>query len=986
MNYSCTDCYAAKVLKPIHSLLKLKHINHKLSMGKFNILYLNINSIAHKLDELEIHIHNIINGSNKIIHCIALTEVRIHEYQTSFFNIPSYTSFFCTRNDGYGGCALFVHDSINAHLIDKQSIGNIEFLTVKLIELSSEIIVVYKQPAVSNEVFGDLFNKYISNKKFFIMLGDMNLNLLIDSHTVKQYIDCITSNGSVILNSVTEIFATRIANRSFNNRTTTSKTIIDHIVSDCIRFSFNLSYCDTPLSDHRELLLSVDNHKSADFVQTEKTISYFKLDYDNYNNDIDDFLTHRDINSFDLLIDGIKHCRDKNIRSITYTRKSNPQKPWITNELISLINQRRRYFLLRKKSPTNEYLIMKYNSICDLIKKKRNYSKYNFNSQTLNKNINKPKQMWRELNHIIFNKISQKKVVPVLNKSNGISTMDRTEIANTLNDYFKHVGKNLHDKILTPSITYMVGSEPQIASSMLLYETNKNEISYKIVQLKNSKSLKEYISASTCKNHIHCLSEHLSFLMNNHFRQGTFPDALKCSRIIPLYKDGNQLLASNYRPISILPVFSKIFESILCDRINSFLTRNKIIHPNQFGFQKNSGTLSATSTVIDMLQTNLDIKGNIACCVFVDLRKAFDTVPHNLLLNKIEKYGLRGNINNLLHSYLTNRNQYVDLNDNNSSTITNDNQFGVPQGSNLGPLLFLLFINGIFSLKLNGCLVLFADDATLIYFNTDINTINQKVQEDLDTIESWLSLNKLTLNAEKTKYMLLKMNSAIPPNHGFSLKICNKLLIPVSHFKYLGITIQDSLKWDIHIDNVCRRINGFASVVKRLGNKIHISTKISVYYSMVNSHLVYLSPIWGTSSTQSDLNRLQVAQNQSIRKIFNQEYQFEQLNTTQIMSKYDILNVQQLIEFNLLIMMHKINHGLIKTNFAINRNSNHQYETRASAIPRANAYRTNIGQKSVFRSLTDNYFKLNPDLRNIVSINRFKKLIKQKIVNTNSII
>lgn len=296
--------YASMILNPIQNQMNLKHINHRLSMGKFNILYLNINSILHKLDEIEIHLHSILKDANKTIHCIALTEVRIHEHQTSFFNIPSYTSFYSTRNDGYGGCALFVHESNSAHLVERQSKNNIDCITVNLMELSTSIIIVYKQPAVNNDVLMEFLNVFTDNKKNFILLGDMNLNLLNNSHIVKKYIDFWSSSGCIPLNKISETFATRIAHRTISNCTLTSNTIIDHIITDCLKFSFKLSYCDTPLSDHRELLLSVDNNKSADFIQTEKSTSYEKLDIYNYNADLENFLAHGNINTFDNLIDG----------------------------------------------------------------------------------------------------------------------------------------------------------------------------------------------------------------------------------------------------------------------------------------------------------------------------------------------------------------------------------------------------------------------------------------------------------------------------------------------------------------------------------------------------------------------------------------------------------------------------------------------------------------------------------------------------------
>lgn len=292
----------------------------------------------------------------------------------------------------------------------------------------------------------------------------------------------------------------------------------------------------------------------------------------------------------------------------------------------------------------------------------------------------------------------------------------------------------------------------------------------------------------------------------------------KRSRIVPIYKDSDPLLPSNYRPISILPTLSKIVESLLCDRMNHFIMKHKIIHKNQFGFQKSSGSLSAATTVVDTLQTNLDATpNNKACCVFIDLKKAFDTVPHSKLLDKLNQYGIRGNANSLLRDYLLSREQFVDIDDNHTATIINDNPFALPQGSNLGPLLFIIYINGIFDLKLNGVLILIADDAILIYFNTNLDTLRKMIQEDLAAITSWLSQNKLTLNAEKTKFMLFNCNE--PDYINFNIRIGAHSIERVSHFKYLGIMLQDNLKWTAHIDSTCRKINGVSSIMSRLGSK-----------------------------------------------------------------------------------------------------------------------------------------------------------------------
>lgn len=976
-----SECYAYKILKNLQKEIQLHHYEHKLILGKCNILYININSIQNKLDDLEINIQNITQKyTNQVIHIIALTEIRIHEHLTQYFNIPHYASYFQTRPDGHGGCALFIHNSISSNLIEKKSFQNIEFITLALIELNASITVVYKQPTVEANLFIEIFKTLIENKRNMIIVGDFNINILKDLNSTRRFIDTVVANGYVILNKVTETAATRVAHRTHSNaRTITTRTIIDLFITDRVDFDYKLSQMETPLSDHNEMLLSVDNKKANSFVTIESQISIQKINYNEYNNALHNFLSDTRIDSFNDLISGLKECVNNNTQNLLISRKLNPDKPWITEKILNLINERKRYFLLLNKSPANEYLSNKYNELCEQIKKERYVQRTNYNSSAINNNLNNPKQMWKKLNEIIFNKKNTAKPVPILNQMNNVSTTNRTLIANELNNYFKDVGKELHDRIVH-STNNAVPPEPICPNTIWLHNTTPTEVHKKIISLKTSKSLKEYFSSYSCKKHAHLIAPIISELINDCFTNGTFPQELKCSRIIPIFKDGSRLLANNYRPISILPVLSKIFESIICDRFTDFLTLNKIIHPNQFGFQKKSSTLSAAATLIDDIQRNLDYtRNNKACCVFIDLRKAFDTVPHTQLLEKLENNGIRGNANELIREYLSNRRQYVDIEDTVSETITNSNRFSLPQGSNLGPLLFLIYINGIFTLKLNGKLILFADDAVVVYFETDLTKLNEKIQEDLNAISNWLIANKLTLNTEKTNYMLIKPGSPVPTNINFSLIIGNKTLNRVTSFKYLGITIQENLKWNAHIDSISRKVIGFSSVMKRLGNQINHNTKISVYYSMIHSHYSYLSPIWGTTANANDISSLQIAQNEAIRKIFAYEYLRENISTENIRKKYEILNVRQLIKYNNVLMIHKIQNDEMKSNYRVNNSSIHRYPTSANTRPRFVIARTNIGQKSIYKTCTEQYHEHVSRLTFIPPTYTFKKRLKEQL-------
>lgn len=257
--------------------------------------------------------------------------------------------------------------------------------------------------------------------------------------------------------------------------------------------------------------------------------------------------------------------------------------------------------------------------------------------------------------------------------------------------------------------------------------------------------------------------------------------------------------------------------------------------------------------------------------------------------------------------------------------------------------------------------------------------LKENMQHDLNIISKWLTSKKLTLNTEKTKFMLIKPGTIVDPdNIEFSLSIDNNQISRVSSFKYLGITLQENMKWDIHIDSICRKIMGIACVVKRLGGRINNTTKISLYYAMVNSHLSYMSPVWSTSASNNNINRVQIAQNQAIRTIFFSDYNYLNMSTTDIRKKYAILNVRQIMKLNEMLMYFKLKKNKFKCNFKINNERTHRYATRNATLPRTSTFRTNMGRNSIFRSCTKKFHEMHLNNNTQLSINAFKKNSKKK--------
>ena len=272
-----------------------------------------------------------------------------------------------------------------------------------------------------------------------------------------------------------------------------------------------------------------------------------------------------------------------------------------------------------------------------------------------------------------------------------------------------------------------------------------------INSLNNSSPGYDGIPSTLVKRTMHLYLKTLTLIINQAFYDGVFPRELKIAKVIPIYKSGSTMELNNYRPISVLNIFSKVFERLMYDRLTQFLDKYNILHHNQYGFRQYHSTHHALITLVDKITKSLD-SGDIVIGVFLDLKKAFDTVDHTILFKKIHQYGIRGNLNKWFENYLANRSQYVSYNGK-TSDIQNVS-CGVPQGSILGPLLFILYINDFSNVSDILYYVLFADDTNVFLNGRDIHKLINTMQQELLKLHTWLLCNKLTLNISKTHYII----------------------------------------------------------------------------------------------------------------------------------------------------------------------------------------------------------------------------------------
>ena len=445
---------------------------------------------------------------------------------------------------------------------------------------------------------------------------------------------------------------------------------------------------------------------------------------------------------------------------------------------------------------------------------------------------------------------------------------------------------------------------------------------------------------------------------------------MKVAKVIPIVKGNDKQVFTNYRPISLLPQFSKILEKLFYVRLDNFIERHSILSNSQYGFRPNISTSLALLELREEIASALDKKKYYWC--FYTLKKAFDTIDHTLLLEKLRHYGVRGVANDWLSSYLENRLQYVSFGDT-DSTLRNV-IFGVPQGSILGPKLFILYINDICNVSPVLKFILFADDTNIFCSGSDIVQLSIIVSNELDKLSEWFAVNKLSLNLSKTNFMLFT-NCRIEQNVNISINNCE--IDMVYKTKFLGVVIDSKLNWKDHVAMVKSKLSKSIAIMHKAKHLLDRRSGVIIYFSFFLPYLSYCCEVWGNTYS-SNIKHVYKLQKKAVRIVCNADYHHP---SNVLFIELHVLKLHDLIELRTAMIMFKAKTGCLPVNLQtlFHMSLERIHDTRNSKNIRQVFARTNKQANCITVHGIQLWNTIQDRIRRSHNIHTFKKRFSKKL-------
>jgi len=827
--------------------------------------HININSILPKIDELRL-----IASETKCV-VISVSETKLDEtIQDEEISIHGYNLIRKDRTRNGGGVACFIRSDI--HFNNREElVDDMESIFFDILLPKSKPILIgilYRPPSQPN-FLNNLSEKLNiisnNNNQEIYLLGDINIDK--KSPLAKQYNEICSLHGlKQLINSPTRI-------------TVNTATILDHILTTSKEKVSDSGVVDISLSDHQMVFFtrkimkqkfnkhkyikvrSMKNYSELAFLNLLKNIKFPNYDnFDNIDTAYSDF-----VNRLEIAINDISPLKNLCVRNKT--------AEWIDIEILDGIKRRDKLFMKFKKTKSyNDHISYKKarNKIQSIIKNK----KRNFIEQKLTENVGKPKELWKILRAIGAPSKNKSNSNICLEKDKNISFDSKTN-CEIFKNFFGNLAKELLNKLPTPTNRFGTDSintyynHLNIRNKNFSFKFTTEQIVLKLLQdIEPSKSAGiDNINGKFLKDGSYLLANPIKKLFNLSIKLSEFPELCKIAKVKPLYKKGNKLKTENYRPISLLPLISKIFEKIIHNQTQIYLDENNILYKFQSGFRKNYSTDTNLVYLTDKILNGFE-KSLYTGMVSIDLQKAFDTIDHDIFLKKLKCLGFAESSIDWFKSYLESRYFLVNI-----DNVYSEKQIlpcGVPQGSILGPLIFLIYINDM-QQAIDCNLYLFADDSCLVYTGDDVNEINRVLNKNFNSLCDWLVENKLSIHfgKEKTKSILFGSKRKLKSEDKINICRGNIEIKQYSTVTYLGCILDCNMSGEYMATKILQKINARLRFLNRNRRVLNQALRRILCNALIQPHFDYACQAWFPNLTQSLSTKIQCAQNKCIRLCLN---------------------------------------------------------------------------------------------------------------------